>query len=266
MKFSRLVAYGCSHTAGAETQDNDFIPDADLIKKEIGMSNFMIKYHEILSQDIIKYANAGKEKSYIKHLADRLNIPYDNRAEPGSGLAEQIFRLETDLSNNLINETDLIIIGITGKDRVLYFEDDVPRTILIAYKNTYPDFIKDQNTFLNYFNDQVITFQNLMFYQYLLNTANKKLKNQLYFAFCDSWAMNLNYSWPGMIELPDFFKNSMTRLQNEFVNSKYLISKTNLYHNTTIDELHPGNHVKEIVHIRFADELYKKLKKKIKVS
>jgi hypothetical protein len=31
--FKRLVAYGCSHTAGSETQDEDYVPNADLLKK-----------------------------------------------------------------------------------------------------------------------------------------------------------------------------------------------------------------------------------------
>lgn len=260
MKFERLVAYGCSHTAGAETQDEDYIPNADSIKKEIGMSKFLVEYSNVFNKNIDEYIDAGKKKSYIRHLADSINLPYDNRAIPGSSLAHQIYSIEQDLADNNIKNSDLIIIGITGKDRLLAFEGDDPKTILLSHPHTYPEFISQyEKSFLNYFSDQIITFQNLMLFQYLLNLANERLKNQLYFVFCDSWVQNLNYHWTGMTELPTNFKSAMQRLQDEFVNSKFILSQTNIYHDSNLEELHGGKHLKEVAHKRFANLLYHNL-------
>jgi hypothetical protein len=93
-----------------------------------------------------------------------------------------------------------------------------------------------------------------------LNLARGKLKDQLYFVFCDSWVQNLNYgNSPRMTELPVDFKSAMQRLQNEFMSSKFIILQQTLYHNSAGSEMHGGNHVKEIVHKRFAEEIYNNL-------
>lgn len=217
----------------------------------------MVLNHKLRYTNISFYVNAGKKKSYIRHLADKLNIPYDNRAVPGSGLAHQIYLLEQDLANGNIEDSDLIIIGITSKDRVLSFSDADPHTILLSYPNTYPNFLKEHEyAFLNYWNDQTISFHNLMLYQYLLNLAKEKLKNQLYFVFCDSNVQTLNYDWPGMTELPDTFKLGMSRLQEEFINSNFVLCQESIYFNWTESDVHGGNHLKEIVHKRFAEKIY----------
>lgn len=269
MKFSRLVSYGCSHTAGAETQDEDYVPGADKIKKEIGYMKFMLEYDPIFSKNKEEYINAGKKKSYIKHLADHLQLPYDNRAVSGSGLPEQIYQIESDLASGNIKETDLIIIGITGKDRILKFEGDQAGTILLAYEDTYPENLRNSHKqFIEYYSDKIVTFQSLIHYQYLLNLVNTILQNQLYFVFCDTWAMMLDYNFEGIEELSDSFKFVMRRLHNDFRHSKYLLSNVNLYHDSISDRvhdrnnnpnLHGGNHVKEIIHKKFADTIYKKI-------
>jgi len=263
--FNRLVAYGCSHTAGSETQDEDYVPNADLLKKQIGWREFIKRYDPVFSNNWAAYVNAGKEKSFIKHLANKLNVPYENRAIVGSGSAEQIYLIEKDLAENQIKDTDLVIVGITGKERLLKFNNENnPETILLAHSFTYPDNLKVyQNVFLSYFDDKMVTFQMLMHYQYFLNLANTKLKNRLYFAFCDSWAMRLDYNHPELTELPESFKHSMKRLHTEFCTSEFNLSKFNLYTYATDDRLHGGNHVKEIAHIEFADELYKNLINKL---
>jgi hypothetical protein len=265
MKYNRLVAYGCSHTAGEETQDEDYVPDADNIKKNIGISKFRLQYQKVIGNHLDGYTDAGKRRSYVKHLADKLGIQYSNRAESGSSLAQQIYRLEQDLANNNILDSDLIIIGITSKDRLLTFLPTGPRSTILSNPQNYPEFLKGhEQAFLEHFNDQTVTFYNLMLFQYLLNLAREKLKDQLYFVFCDSWVQDLNYgvnhkSWPGMTELPVSFKSGMQRLQNEFMSSKFIILQQNLYHNSTDLEMHGGNHVKEVVHKRFAEEIYNAL-------
>jgi hypothetical protein len=261
MKYNRLVAYGCSHTAGSETQDEDYVPDADNIKKNIGISKFMLQYHKVIGDNINGYADAGKRRSYVKHLADKLGLPYSNRADSGSSLAQQIYRLEQDLANNNILDSDLIIIGITSKDRLLTFLPTGPRSTLLSSPQNYPEFLKGhEQAFLEHFNDQTITFYNLMLFQYLLNLAREKLKDQLYFVFCDSLVQSLNYNnWGGITELPDDFKIVMQRLQNEFMSSKFIILQQNLYHNSIGSEMHGGYHVKEVVHKRFAEEIYNNL-------
>ena len=132
--FDRLVAYGCSHTAGSETQDEDYVPNSDLLKKQIGWREFIKRYDPVFSNNWTAYVNAGKETSFIKHLADKLNVPYENRAIVGSGSAEQIYLIEKDLAENQIKDTDLVIVGITGKERLLTFNNENnPETILLAH-------------------------------------------------------------------------------------------------------------------------------------
>lgn len=132
-QINRLVAYGCSYTAGAELADADYIPgltldQINLEKTLLGNSEFYKKYfgnwrtaeHGIaIRENEISRAWPAK---LIKELD--LSWSYLNRARSGSSMQEIVATLEYDLYNGIIKDTDLVIIGITSDARVLKFDDN----------------------------------------------------------------------------------------------------------------------------------------------
>lgn len=134
MKIKRVVAYGCSFTAGEEAGDHEVyeIDEEELDAKK--RSNYSLqkpsdeyisfkkkfvkeKYNGNLTKLNAALLSAGKKYSYIRYLSDFLEVPYSNRAVPGGSLSQIIFRLERDLHLNEIEEGDLVILGLTSPGR-----------------------------------------------------------------------------------------------------------------------------------------------------
>ena len=164
-KFKRLVAYGCSYTQGQEMIDEQYIPGANEIKLIQGRDEFWQafrkKYPDLTKES---YNELGKSHAWPRHLADRIGIPWINNASPGNSNYNMIYRLDRDLANGEILDTDLVIIGITSPNRLIYInpaggEDTLHLGYLhgwpIGLKHGYPFFIKwmltgDKQTVGNY--------------------------------------------------------------------------------------------------------------------
>lgn len=134
MKIKRVVAYGCSFTAGEEAGDHEVyeIDEEELDAKKRSGYTLQQPSDEYISfkQKFVKekydgklidlnaaLLSAGKKNSYVRFLSDLLEVPYSNRAVPGGSLSQIIFRLERDLYQNEIEEGDLVILGLTTSGR-----------------------------------------------------------------------------------------------------------------------------------------------------
>lgn len=131
-QINRLVAYGCSYTAGAELADADYIPGLTLeqINSEktlLGNFEFYKKYFSTERSPELDNNIRQNEisRAWPAKLIKELNMPWEylNRAKSGSSMQEIIVTLEHDLYNGVIGDNDLIIIGITSPLRVLRFND-----------------------------------------------------------------------------------------------------------------------------------------------
>ena len=133
--IKRVVAYGCSYTAGNELADADSIPhltleEVNAEKKTLGPTKFYTKYN--FSSDRTKLEH---ERAWPKHLINYLKMPLDylNRAVGGSSMGEISFAIESDLYNGIINDDDLIVVGVTSLDRILRIRDDGSATSMILH-------------------------------------------------------------------------------------------------------------------------------------
>jgi hypothetical protein len=152
MEFSlrRIVGYGCSFTAGEETTDHSIanisIEEMDVIKKDGGNRNVNIKYNDLLSAAMKKWVNNREELgekisefdiprewtnyryqqdnnySYIRYLADMYNVPWKNRAIPGGSNEQMIYRMVNDSNNNVLQQGDMVIFGLTSFSRIFWLE------------------------------------------------------------------------------------------------------------------------------------------------
>lgn len=134
MKFNRIVAYGCSFTAGEESADHIVygIDAEELDKKKRSPKTDGVRSEEYLEfrKKIVKekykgqesslnleLLKEGKKNSYIRYLADILDLPYSNRAVPGGSMEQMLFRIERDIFSEQIKNDDLVIVGLTTSGR-----------------------------------------------------------------------------------------------------------------------------------------------------
>lgn len=120
-KYKRIVAYGCSFTAGDELPDAQILgiseDEIDTLKRSgISRRDLYGKY----DPEIIKL---GKTLSWVRWLSDRYGVDYSNRAQGGGSLPQMVFRIERDLRIGNIREDDLVLVGLTSMYRWFQFDN-----------------------------------------------------------------------------------------------------------------------------------------------
>lgn len=131
--FKRLVAYGCSLTAGDELSDHlclgiDFETCNDLKRKQGTPDKWEQSRHE--GRRVIEYLRRNdfreknKELSYVGKLANLLGIECVNNAKPGNAIAHMYYEFVRDFLDDKIKKDDLVLIGCTL----------IPRYLSMQYK------------------------------------------------------------------------------------------------------------------------------------
>ena len=115
----RIVAYGCSMTAGTELGDHHVlgksIAEVDKLKR-----TWSVKRWEQFRGRNLQLKAEGLKRSWVAHLAREMQCEYLNLGEAGSSIDQCLLRMK----NQLHNEDDLIIVGLTYIQRALRFSED----------------------------------------------------------------------------------------------------------------------------------------------
>lgn len=185
VRFNRIVAYGCSHTAGSELVDHLFWPNGSITAE--GLDKIKRQYMENQKRNLFynKYPELGKQEvkdaqskvSWAGQVAKHFGVPIINRAIPGSSMQGIVYSIENDLAIGALSENDLILVGATSMDRWFYLKDEeencrfVPATPIVGWPDRWPT-----EQFYNEFVEHVATdyflmynYQNAMRYLDLLN-------------------------------------------------------------------------------------------------
>jgi hypothetical protein len=133
----RIVAYGCSFTAGSELMDHVHLKmsfdKCNEIKQR--MSSSLKNVRKFIDYFKIEEADAlNRQHSWVAYLSRKLNKPFENRAEGGSGLDQIYFKIYTDLNAGLISKNDLVIVGLTGISRIVTFNHDKVQSLLLGWQ------------------------------------------------------------------------------------------------------------------------------------
>jgi len=123
INFDRIVAYGCSLTAGMELADSDIldIPNIDEYKKSLGVTKWLDLLHKKLPlNEVLKLEN---NLAWPKYVADYFNVDYVNRAVYGSNGESSIWYVEQDIASGFLKDTDLILVGQTEPTRYFWLTD-----------------------------------------------------------------------------------------------------------------------------------------------
>ena len=256
-KFKRLVTYGCSYTAGEELPDETCIPGADEIKKmqgrEVWWKTLFEKYPEM---DKFEYIKLCKSHAWPRHLADKIGIPCDNRAFPGISIYNMIYDIDRDLANGDILDTDLVILGTTSPNRLIYINpSDGEGVMHLGYLHFWPQDLKHGYPFfIKWMNDPTIVFHYSMALRTLLYMAQTRLKNQLYFVECDAQALHITK----FIE-PPLNPSRIETLEPaylDFKNSGLMLSERSLYFDQPAEYELAFGHLSEAAHIDWVKHLY----------
>lgn len=184
VRFNRIIAYGCSHTAGSELVDHLFwhepisAVELDNIKrdymKQTKRNLFYNVYPELGKHEVVE---AQSKVSWAGQIAKRFGVPIVNRAVPGSSMQGIVYSIENDLAIGAINENDLVLVGATSMDRWFHLTDKeenlrfVPATPIIGWPDRWPT-EKFHNDFVEHIASDyflMYNYQNAMRYFDLLN-------------------------------------------------------------------------------------------------
>lgn len=131
--FKRLVAFGCSHTAGDEISDHTVLGLSwqeyqDEVKKIINSeSTFkqqLFKTNEVFWNDKhlqVKRNNLNRSLSWSSKLASKLSLGNLNIARGGNSMSNIFFEIVDQFNKHNLFSTDLIVIGLTHLARYTVF-------------------------------------------------------------------------------------------------------------------------------------------------
>lgn len=263
-KFKRLVAYGCSFTSGEEIIDETYIPGATKIKKVQGYEawekTLFEKYPEM---NKMAYIKLERSHAWPRHLADRIGIPWDNRAFPGISIYNMIYNIDRDLANGDILDTDLVILGITSPNRLIYIKpyggadaaSGSERSLHLGYLHFWPEDLQHGYPFfIKWMNDPTIAFHFSMALRTLLYMAQTRLKNQLYFVECDPYALHITKKIEPPLNLSRV--KTLEPAYLDFKNSGLMISERNMFMDQPKEYKLAFNHLAEAAHVNWAEHLY----------
>lgn len=235
--IKRIIFYGCSYTAGSELSDIELFPN--YTKEEIDKLKLKERYSVYNRVDGKIRNNLDNQKSWTRWFSDEIGIPWANRAIAGASMGEIIFNIEQDLINGSIENTDVIIVGITGPGRLCRFDENGAQSLIInnldnRWNNASfrEDFIKEIAT------DEYILYNWIKDIRYL-DMLSSKMQDRIF----------LQWVWASASEIFKFHTDGvpfynlydyMSKLINGSINIDSIID--NDFSFSTLNAWDLGNH------------------------
>jgi hypothetical protein len=242
--FNRIVAYGCSYTAGDELVDHVILGISfDECNKLKNLSNKAdtTDFYKKLPKDILsKIEIANRQASWAGQLAMLLNKPFLNRAKGGSGIDEILFNIVSDRTSKIISDTDLIIVGLTYPERIIHVTDNHICTLHLSYLQGWPS-VDTHKAGVELWNNSNILFN---YYKTLLILTKLRLNIKLQ-PICIPAMKDINKNLHDQVIMP---------LHNEI--SDYMFFTTETL-NMDYPKKHAFGHVAVGAHIELADKIHK---------
>ena len=285
IKFDRIVAYGCSMTCGDEAMDHIFV-DA-LTEYEVDKTKIECQaqwcptwnttyYTPQYCSDKTLFDENGrwswgeqlrrtKEVAWPRWLADKFGVPWVNRALGGAGIEHAIYCYEEDLALGKINDTDLILFGLTTPHRWFWLnEKGVVRKPLLSYDADWPSkrFHEEYVAVVgNIFQCYWDYYWQIQYIDSLFHKTNGRVRS-----FYVTQAYHSPFRW---VSDKNFWNSDLYKIVNKIVDLPSIIKldfyfKSYEYHkNWERTEPHPDfcgfGHPKISQHKIMAEELYKYL-------
>jgi hypothetical protein len=260
--IKRLIAFGCSFTAGCELLDHTLPPPYFALKKELPI----FKWYEVISKDLESFRqlnlNREKEKylAWPAKLSNILDLDFVSFAIGGNSNEKILWQIEKAICDNIITNEDLVVIGLTSANRSIFFNDsdNEPVPFLLADSS----FIEKSfsKNFYTYFNDSKILWNYIRDLEHYL-WLKKKINNNLFLVHMEvPFLINQPHKW-GLTNLgkqADFFDKKIKELM---LSNLFLSQSEYLYKDLAETDKFNHGHPKEYVHQQFALTLSKYFQK-----
>lgn len=258
MTIDRIVFYGCSFTAGQELGDAEILQIdgnvLDKVKRSRGALDAMAIYKTKEMQN--RCDEHSLTLSWPTKLTKKMGVSCWNRAELGTSLEDVVYKLTYDIEHGLIQDNDLIIVGVTCPTRfsTLSNRDNHMVTRMLAYEKPFwPS--KQIHEFMvrTWGTDNNIIWEHAKHLKHLDLLSDSLGGRIKMVTTVFSWEHLLQHSYPNRMSwLTDIqFKHLMGRD----------VSFSITYGDTPYREVsHGWGHPKVDYHIKFADLVYDMLK------
>jgi hypothetical protein len=258
--IKRIVAFGCSYTAGEELLYHQ-LGDLDEYRKSTAHDPrlfFQKLSKDSVAQETLKTIRSDQLKlAWPAKLAALLNADYVNFAEAGNSMDKILWQIEQKKLEKFFQPGDVIFVGATNPDRNVFFKDTGPMSFQLpslhwtseesligvdSVGNVDVVISKDiDKELLHWFTDDRIVWDYLKSLK-ALTSLGAAIVNAMY---CD---IDLNVQ-PYNVELFKNIKDSIHYLQSNGMDS--FAEK---------DDYLAWGHPNEQVHNRFAESIYEILR------
>lgn len=261
VNIDKIIAYGCSWTAGDELYDHLIHPKADRIKRKHGISHWKENYDSLEIRQKLNITGQERVSSWAAQTAEMLGVDnFVNKAIGGYSMDSIAFRFEQDVYNGSLTENTLALVGITTPWRVMHFKKESSHIIKnILFSSNLPDHM-DARTLLKIYTDDLLYYNFFNAIQRMILIANEKNINL--------YMVSMAKFLPKYIEEYNKSAESIS-IVRELVTSKFEELKRSNYinHNNTIysfvddpkHDHHGGNHPKYHIHTKLAQAVSAKL-------
>jgi len=258
IKIDKIIAFGCSFTAGAELLDHIIHRDSDLIKTKHGATYWKEKYVDKAEPHIIKrHKKLEPGLAWAGQIAKKLNISFESRAQGGSSLAWSLMKLEEAILNGDITPTTLVLFGVTTKERGIHISMNKPspQSYLLGHPNWWPDTSWDEKTVTSIFNDGQLLWQHLLCLDRIVQLS-EDLGNRLQvFEMIQTIRFEDSYSiHPDIVNILKYKYENVCKHRNVHA-SKSLLELCE----SNSKNLHGSGHPKADIHEQYADYILRNI-------
>lgn len=256
--IDRIVAFGCSFTAGTELLDYTLDERYYKLKKTLSAFDwYNVIYKDSRAHQTLK-DNREKEKyiTWPAKLAENLSLDFLSFAQPGNSNEKILWQIERSIFDGTITDRDLILVGQTGPHRNMYFTNKhkEPTSFLLSNEGSIKPIFQD--SLYKWFNDSRIFWDHIRFLDQL-RFIKSRLNGRLLAVHMElPFNLHENHYW-GLDDLgyqTDFFKFKL----EESIHSDLFIDKSLYMYQFVNDEnILEHGHPNETVHQNFADALIK---------
>ena len=262
--IKRIVAFGCSWSAGTEILDhqlNSYFVD---LKNKLDYARWWEKLQADPDQSKLHQELRKQEPNYAwpAHLASYLGVDIVNYAKPGNSNELMCWQILQKLDSGEVTNDDLILVGTTGIQRSMFFSNTSPEPVpfLLSTIESYRPHLSEHIT--KYFTDDRLLWN---YYRDLkvFESIKQKINGRLFIVPLEKireelclWPSTDNYGTYRVVSLENalFFNKIISQLYNSQL---FVTTDCCLYDFHSKKTILPHGHLNEDAHRSFAEQLYK---------
>lgn len=262
-KYKRIVAYGCSFTAGDELGDAEGLGLPEETVDSLKRSG--VPRRELYGNGTIE-SNCGKigrKLSWVRWLSEKYGVDYSNRGHPGGSLPQMVYRIERDYRTGMIQDDDLVLVGLTSMYRWFQF-DGSGKELSWVFGHPIKDVSEYNKVLIQKYVNPYNIYWNYHLYLNYLNMLCERKKNLKLFHGMTAFSKERHFfDIENNTKLEESFSKTIESFKFDgLLNAKY--GMADIYSHLPLEEAtHGWNHPKVKYHKEFANLLYAWIEEKV---